>query len=237
MKQLILSICIAFLFFQNAYCINNYKQGDELVVWAKSGLNLREEPNIQSKVITKIVLGETVVTQEGKKSKNIKIIDKQTLADGQSFTMTLWGSWVKVKFNDYEGFLFDAYLSKIKYEKDKSLREILIDQKEICNEYRHDFRGRITILNDGTFIKNYYGESYGGYDIMIPFLPFEEAFIICIALISNPPKEIGQKTEEEIVDGRVNIYIWIEEDIESGFFEWSITKVGDFVRISYGGGC
>ena len=49
--------------------------------------------------------------------------------------MTLWGSWVKVKFNDYEGFLFDAYLSKIKYEKDKFLHEILIDQKEICNEY------------------------------------------------------------------------------------------------------
>ena len=237
MKQLILSICIAFLLFQNAYCINNYKQGDELVVWAKSGLNLREEPNIQSKVISKIVLGETVVVQEGKKIQDLNIIDKQTLADGQSFTMTLRGSWVKVKFNDNEGFLFDAYLSKIKYEKDKSLHELLIDQKEICNEYKHDFRGRITILNDGTFIKNFYGESYGGYNIMIPFLPFEEAFIICIALISNPPKEIGQKTEEDIVDGRVNIYLWIEEDLESCEFGWSITKVGDFVRISYGGVC
>jgi uncharacterized protein YgiM (DUF1202 family) len=72
MKQLILSICIAFLLFQNAYCINNYKQGDELVVWAKSGLNLREEPNIQSKVISKIVLGETVVVQEGKKIRILR---------------------------------------------------------------------------------------------------------------------------------------------------------------------
>jgi hypothetical protein len=152
--------------------------------------------------------------------------------------MTLRGSWVKVKFNDYEGFLFDAYLSKIKYEKDKSLYEILIDQKEICNEYRYDFENRrITILNDGTYINYFYGESYDGYDIMIPFFPFEEAFIICIALISNPPKEIGQKTEEDIVDGRVNNYIWIEYDIESCESEWSITKVGDFVRISYGGVC
>ena len=235
MKQLILSICIAFLLFQNAYCINNYKQGDELVVWAKSGLNLREEPNIQSKVISKIVLGETVVVQEGKKIQDLNIIDKQTLADGQSFTMTLRGSWVKVKFNDNEGFLFDAYLSKIKYEKDKSLHELLIDQKEICNEYKHDFRGRITILNDGTFIKNFYGESYGGYNIMIPFFSFEEAFIICIALIPNPPKEISQD-RKEIVDGRV-YNIRIEEDIESCESGWSITKVGDFVRISYGGAC
>ena len=229
MKQLILSICIAFLLFQNAYCINNYKQGDELVVWAKSGLNLREEPNIQSKVITKIVLGETVVAQEGKISKNIKIIDKQTLADGQSFTMTLWGSWVKVKFNDYEGFLFDAYLSKIKYEKDKSLHELLIDQKEICNEYSYYRRNsQITILNDGTYINSWFEQVHGGHDIMIPFFSFQEAFIICIALISNPPKEIVQDRVDKI---------WINEDVESGESSWSITKVGDFVRIDYGGGC
>ena len=229
MKQFILSICITFLLFQNAYCINNYKQGDELVVWAKSGLNLREEPNIQSKVISKIGLGETVVAQEGKKFQNLKIIDKQTLADGQRFTMTLWGSWIKVKFNDYEGFLFDAYLSKIKYEKDKSLHEILIDQKEICNEYRYYSRNsRITILNDGTYINSWFQEAHGGYDIMIPFLPFEEAFIVCIALISTPPKEIVQDRVDNI---------WIEEDVESGEFGWGITKVGDFVWINYGGGC
>ena len=231
MKQLILSICITFLLFQNAYCINNYKQGDELVVWAKSGLNLREEPNIQSKVITKIVLGETVVAQGGKDLGvgGLEIKDKQTLADGEGFTMTLRGRWVKVKFNDFEGFLFDAYLSKIKYEKDKFLHEILIDQKEICNEYRYDYwNSWRTIMNDGTYINSWFQEAHGGYDIMIPFLPFEEAFIVCIALISTPPKEIVQDRVDNI---------WIEEDVESGEFGWGITKVGDFVWINYGGGC
>ncbi len=238
MKQLILSICIAFLFFQNAYCIYNYNQGDELVVWAKSGLNLREEPNIQSKVITKIVLGKTVVAQEGKDLGwgGLEIKDKQTLADGQGFTMTLRGVWVKVKFNDYEGFLFDAYLSKIKYGNDKPLYKLLIDQKEICNDYRLRSKltgnTRRTILNDGTYINSWFYQSGSGYDIMIPFFSFEEAFLICIALISNPPKEIVQDRMDEI---------WIDEDTiradSGGSSSWSIIKVGNFVCIKNYGGC
>jgi hypothetical protein len=235
MKQLILSICIAFLFFQNAYCIYNYNQGDELIVWAKSGLNLREEPNIQSKVITKIVLGETVVAQGGKDLGvgGLEIKDKQTLADGKGFTMTLRGRWVKVKFNDFEGFLFDAYLSKIKYDKDKPLEKLLIDQKEICNEYRIDYwNSWRTIMNDGTYINSWSYQSGSGYDMMIPFFSFEEAFLICIALISNPPKEIVQDRMDEI---------WIDEDTiradSGGSSSWSIIKVGNFVCIKNYGGC
>ena len=46
--------------------ITEYKPNDELYVWAKSGLNLRENPNSDAQVLIKIPFGEKVISQDYK---------------------------------------------------------------------------------------------------------------------------------------------------------------------------
>lgn len=226
MKQLLLSIFLITTCYNDAFSINSYSLGDRLVVWAKSGLNLREGPNIQSKVISKIVFGETVIAQEGKRQyeSSNNITDKQTLANGKSYLVTLSGKWLKVKINDLEGYLFDAYLSTIKYEANTSMIGVLTNHKGICNKYLGPYDDGIrNILNDGTYIETWWHDGAGGSIIMIPYLSIEEAYIIHRAL-HRFGDIIEQNEKGEII-------------ISDDYGSTQISTFRHFVVISQSGSC
>ena len=75
------------------------KKGEQLSVFAVSGLNLRAEPDTNAKVIAKIAYAEKV-----------QIVDPIT-----GFFETIedrTGYWFKVQYKNQEGFLFSGYLTK-----------------------------------------------------------------------------------------------------------------------------
>lgn len=75
-----------------------YKKGDILNVLALSGLNLREEPSVGSKSIVKVNCGESVEVLE---LPSVKFTFEK-----------INGYWLKVKYREKEGYIFDGYLSK-----------------------------------------------------------------------------------------------------------------------------
>jgi len=77
------------------------KKGDELNVFAVSGLNLRSAPDVKAKVVAKIAYAEKVL-----------IIDPAT--DVYETIEGRPGSWLKVQYNNQVGFLFSGYLTKLK---------------------------------------------------------------------------------------------------------------------------
>jgi hypothetical protein len=104
-KILILLMAVAFLPLMG-HSIGAYKTGDELYVWAISGLNLREKPAQESAKLTNIPLGNKVKVL-GTALK--KIAFQVSEAGGY----TIKGYWVEIQYGNQRGFAFDGFLSKI----------------------------------------------------------------------------------------------------------------------------
>lgn len=83
--------------FSFLICIKGISQ--QHYILAKSGLNMREAANLSSKKITKIPLGEKVTTFPTPATQSFMV-------DGIN------GSWVKIKYKHYEGYVFSGFLSK-----------------------------------------------------------------------------------------------------------------------------
>lgn len=76
-----------------------YKTSDSLFVFAKSGLNLRSEPNAESKIVTKLKYGDWVIVEE--------VIGNNSTIDQRN------GWWIKVKNGRNQGYIFSGYLCRI----------------------------------------------------------------------------------------------------------------------------
>lgn len=109
-KQILfLACCLASL---HVSAIDYYQPGDTLWVWAQNGLNIREQPDAQAKILGKIPFGGQVITTEQQDVAlpySIEVIKKQE--GGQS--LELKGYWAKIKYKNLTGYVFDAYLSKL----------------------------------------------------------------------------------------------------------------------------
>jgi hypothetical protein len=104
-KTLILLLTLAFLPILGK-SIGAYKTGDELYVWAVSGLNLREKPAQEAAKLSNIPYGSKV--------KVIGTSLKQIAFQVNEFTgFTIKGFWVEIQFGNQRGFVFDGFLSKI----------------------------------------------------------------------------------------------------------------------------
>lgn len=101
--------------------IDFYKPGDTLWVWAKNGLNIRDQPNAHSKILGKIENGAPVVSLdypnhdfpyavEEIKQRTEKISANETL---EYPNFELAGYWAKIKYKGAVGYVFDGYLSKL----------------------------------------------------------------------------------------------------------------------------
>jgi len=83
----------------NTFC-RMYRPGSILYVYSQEGLSLRIAPNPKSKLIQVVPFGEAV-----KVTPNTKPAEPFTVSNIQ-------GTWVKVRHNEKEGFLFDGLLSR-----------------------------------------------------------------------------------------------------------------------------
>jgi len=115
MKKVIVLFIILFPILQI------YSDIDYLYVNAFDGLNIRTDPNLNSKIIKTIAFGEKIILLE--------INDEKVTIDN------ITGSWVKVKWNNLTGWMFNGYLSK-------SIDDVLLLQYNIyikeTNKMKYD---------------------------------------------------------------------------------------------------
>lgn len=78
----------------------SYKTGSTLYVWAKSGLNLRAKADMNGAVVGRVSWGDAVTV----------VTDANAVVP---FTYdNIHGEWVKVRWKEKEGYLFNGYLSR-----------------------------------------------------------------------------------------------------------------------------
>jgi len=79
-----------------------YKPGDKLYVYSREGLSLREEADPKGKLILVASYGDEVTVVADSKPRI-------------AFTSSnIPGAWVKVKYHDLSGYLFNGFLSRLK---------------------------------------------------------------------------------------------------------------------------
>jgi hypothetical protein len=112
-----LSILIIFTlgFFLNVCYGTNYKEGDTLRVVSKSGLNLRDSPNLNSNKIFLIPFSEEV---EVINTFEFELAKKDTI-EGRI------GNWIQIRVNNKLGFTFDGYLTKFNLSSLKSNKKCI----------------------------------------------------------------------------------------------------------------
>ncbi len=143
MKNL-LSFCFLFLTIQALFAQDLvYKTGDQLYVFAKSGLNLRAETSISSDVISKINYGESI--------EIIGPTDHYDLIEHRK------GIWLAVSYQNQIGYLFSGYLSKW------SPPHLDIEQMQ-CH-YHHPIKTWITSLLANDSIVNKGERKLWGYEL------------------------------------------------------------------------
>lgn len=99
MKRIAIVLILAFA-ATAAQAIDWYNTGDELFVLAPSGLRLRKAPEQSSSVLATVPYGASVTALSP--------------PDGDRFEVDgIEGIWLKVKFKNQEGYLFDGYLSQL----------------------------------------------------------------------------------------------------------------------------
>ena len=112
MKKLFLILLIVFN-IKSLNAAENYRFGDRLFVASPKGLNLRAEPFPTSKILAEL-----------RYNSQITIIDKLPFTKSFTYSVTnfggdtlqLKGHWVKVSFDNLEGYVFDGNLTNYKYD-------------------------------------------------------------------------------------------------------------------------
>lgn len=106
-------IILVLLAISQSYGADNYTIGDQLYVWAKSGLNLRTGPGTKFPIIRGIPFGEKVeVVDKCSQSYTFTLISSvdQNVTSSKIDAINLKGNWVKIKIDTTTGYVIDQYL-------------------------------------------------------------------------------------------------------------------------------
>jgi len=202
---------ILILTFLNGYSISDYDSGDSLYVLAFNGLIMHEKPNSNSELILLVPYGERVTTLSAKSKLNtnpnsVVEIPSRTLNGKYIPEFRLKGEWCKVQFKGNEGYVFDAYLSKLHpIEINESYFDYIernFKRLETQEEFDGIYQGkemnliRISYTSGISYYKNRF-TSWGAESIVFPD-SFEEAYLLFIANKinrENPIMEFYGKNE------------------------------------------
>lgn len=212
------------------FSINHYEIGDTLYNWAKSGLKIRTEKGFDSKVHAIIPFGGQVITL-GRKDKyhpvgyEIQVNDAYEVREKEKDSISLLGKWVKVRFKDKVGYVFDSYLSRLRIPGSTDLKKFLSDEigiaKIIVALPKIGEGEEKIIYNNGTFLHNVIRGSSGEFKLVIPEFSFEEAFQLIYHL-----NIYVEKIEERKNDS-------IDIHLECGFYQIKVVEnvaiiIGEF---------
>ncbi len=189
-------IFITSLFTINLSAADNYNIGDQLYIWAKSGLKLREQADKKSKALGVLKFGEEVTVIDF----TDKIYNAEIIAAAYSEyeskkipPLTLKGKWVKIiSSSGQEGYIIDEYLLKLKPNKikeqwaepfiliksDTTYRNSNVGGEQLMYKYKSKYEYGIKSYGSMTGV--------GGSEIFtIPDFTLDEVIILLSASCNN----------------------------------------------------
>lgn len=168
-------------------------KGDQLNVLAPSGLNMRKVAGTKGKKITKLPYGAKVtVVKDDTKRISFRVMEFKGYY--------IEGFWVKVKYKNHIGYVFDGYLSKLpapKKGENLSMKEYLSSTfnkngapqniKKYPKEMGGDECGRTQKYKSGIeYSYNECGEGGGSTNITFPGISRRELYLICKIILNDP---------------------------------------------------
>lgn len=200
-KRLTKKVILAFLIFSFTLSFYVCKSNEQvepttkiLFVKTKVGLKLREFPSQDSKVLKLLPFNSTVFILE--KSKDEVVIDSKS------------GKWVKIRYQSFEGWVFDAFLTENKHEEDYLFLNTYIE-KEI--------NGFIVDYNQSFLQKLYKKETNNDEDYNKPIKINYNSFTI------KPSIELNEKVkivtpDNKIISDTVKSFYLVKPDFDCILF-------------------
>jgi Bacterial SH3 domain len=188
----------------NAFAIGDYKKGESVFVWAISGLKVRMEASAQSKVIQTLDYG-TMVEITDDNLKQVAFGLKVPKVDSIKSNLTLNGFWVRIKFKNTEGYVFDAFLSKMppfKKHKAHYFEQEDVYLERVFGKPKHKtyttITNKIAFKNDDFVYKNgivreeVYGDGCFDHSFEIPNLSLAEAYLFLKVIFFSSDSDEGE---------------------------------------------
>lgn len=229
---------LIFLLLLSLYANELSCESNNIYVWSKSGLKLRTEPGFNASFKNVLPYGTKVEIIGDIEYDSVKILDSHTTRKKIDKTFWLYGRWVQIKSKYGEGFVFDAYLSKMPPIKsvNKSIEDWVNDnfkKKKIIKLEHNDER----IIYDGGKIIFYSKGFEGGADHSFIFTnkyTFNDGFLL-LNYFEDFAKIPNSNSYYYILDcGYERFLIDIFYEAESRF---NIFYNKGVLVLSYGGNC
>ena len=241
-----------FAFFaglHSANAIEQYREGDTLFVWAKSGLVLRATDDFKSEKIATLPFGTAVKTHSYKyRDEDISEIEVVVVQpynfNGKKYPgYKIPGQWVKVTAQGKTGYVFDGYLSKYpppptklepgeRGEWHEYLSKVFgiagISKKEAGEDKNSPGHDLVFYKNGASYQRRYAGESASAITYILPQLSLEEGFLLAnyfedLEKNSNRPAKTDDVDDSPylLLESAPNL---LDFDSESSF--WGHIKIG-----------
>jgi uncharacterized protein YgiM (DUF1202 family) len=190
MKKLFISIVLL-------YTINSAAQENALYVAAKTGLNIREKPDVSAKVLDKIPYATKIILQEN--AEELKKISTEGLT----------GYWRKVMYNNKTGYIIDSYLFPFAPPKAgvKTMKEYLSQLSapfgsKLVVKTGNEETGTEThkqLYKNGAEWHEFRGYEYGSATYFLPEFTVQQGFLL-VRMIAEFSEAIDEKDEFPVKD-------------------------------------
>jgi len=190
MKKIIYLLVIVLVFM-----IFNKTLAKEQVVkkynYALSGIKLREDKNLDSKILINIPYGEKV------------IVLNETL---DYFEIdNIIGNWVKIRYKDIEGYVFGGYLSVLPAPSRKHFSVGEIYSLKEYNSVYYNNKGKLISKNENDYLFKIYF-TMERVSVVECFLLFRLIEIYPqVGLVNLPQKKINFRNEEKSIDVTIEV--------------------------------
>lgn len=212
MKSLIL-LTLGLCFHLQLSGIHSYKKGESLFVWAKSGVIIRDTNNLNGARLDVVPYGEKIKVLGSKiyrydeiavnLIKPPKAKKKARNNEAKKFGYDLEGTFVKIKYKNVEGFVFDGFLShweapkfitignkKVMESLEKYIKRkfLVLEKEEEYSDFNFDCALSKTIYSNQIIQENIACKT-GLTRLIIPNFSIEEVMLFLNYSVFQPPTE------------------------------------------------
>lgn len=188
-------LLVAFIVF--AFSVNAQVMHGTYYVAAKTGLSMREKPDVAAKVLDKIPYGTKVTTIDEEGDWKVIITENMT------------GYWKKVSFNNKTGYIVDSYLlpwAPPKLAAIKDLKQYLAQNAAPAGSKvvaRSGPANQLTeggweltkqLFKNGSEYHQFYAYEYNSDTYFLPDFSLQQGFLLC-RLIPEFKDVFGEKEE------------------------------------------
>jgi hypothetical protein len=216
-----------------------YENGDTLINWASSGLNIRMTKESNSEILLNIPFGEKIIVLEKKNEEETKVrIKISCFIEGKKTPeFDLVGKMIKVKYGKSEGYVFDGFLSNFQpLSNNKNVDDQLEKNNEILKRFdlqKQSYSSQLVYSNGINKFAFSPGSGCQENSYIIPEISLQEGFLFLYHVLRLNSDELNSEKCRWYISDIGNNYIKISGTAGTDF-SGSVTYFGNFTIITIG---